>query len=472
MGRRDTDRAKRCLSAGLAPRLQNDSSRRIQVANKRGFYGWKLVGVLSSLDFLNLGFTVYGGTVINSYMLRQIPMSRSTLGLGFTLLNLFVGLPSTLVALSIVKGGVRSTYAIGSALICLGSLFLAFYASQPWHYLLGFGVINGTGICFGDIVPGTTTVTRWFKRYRGRATGLVLSGSGISGFLAAPLFDKLLRANGGNWRVGWEIIAGVAILAGLIAVVFIKERPEDLGQVMDGIPEETKPLASEQAQAPAELITTYAWTPAEAYRTSAYWLIVIGGLAAQFPFFFFTAHWILHLQGVGIPSGDAAFAMGLFTISCIVGRLVGGWLMDTMTARYAFMVGLSCYVVGSFAALRVGPDSLMVAYAAAILYGLGIGWTFTCMTTCVAHFFGPVAFPKLAGMTLLLTSGIASPAGIIGGKIFDVYGSYTRAFELNILVAVIGIVAMAFAILPRPRGVGVAVARAALETSRGSAKIF
>ncbi len=376
------------------------------MAKKPGFYGWKLVAVLSSLDFLNLGLPVYGGTVINSYMLREIPMSRSTLGLGFTLLNLFVGLPATLVAISILKRGIRATYLIGSALICLGSLFLAFFASKPWHFLLGFGVINGIGICFGDIVPGTTAVARWFKRYRGRATGLVLSGSGISGFLAAPFMDRLIRAGGGNWRLGWEIIAAIAIVGGILAAVFIKERPEDLGQIPDGKPEEENPPQSAQSQASREsrqLITRHVWTPSEAYHTRAYWLIVIGGLAAQFPFFFFTAHWILHLQGAGITSSDAAFAMGLFTISCVAGRLIGGWLMDTMTARYAFMIGLCCYVVGSFAALRVGPDSLMIADAAAVLYGMAIGWTFTCMTTCVAHFYGPAAFPKLTGMMLLLT---------------------------------------------------------------------
>jgi MFS family permease len=412
------------------------------------------------MDFLNLGLPFYGGAIINSYMLRDISMSRSTLGLGFTLINLFVGLPSTIVALSILKRGVRTTYVIGSALICFGSLFLALYASKPWHYLVGFGVINGTGVCFGDIIAGTTVVARWFQRYRGRATGLVLSGSGVSGFLAAPLLDKLIRANGGNWRLGWEIVAGAAVVAGIIAVLFVKERPEDLGQVMDGGRAEEKPDQKTQSGA-ADRVTTYEWTPAEAYRTSAFWMIMIGGFAAQFPFFFFTAHWILHLHGAGISSGDAAFAMGLFTVSAIAGRLIGGWLMDTMTARYAFMTGLCCYLVGSFAALRVGPNSLVNAYAAAILHGLAIGWTFICMTTCVAHFFGPAAFPKLAGMTLLLTSGGASPAGIIGGKIFDIYGSYTHAFQLNVLITVIGIIAMAFATLPRPRNTEAAVANAA-----------
>jgi MFS family permease len=428
------------------------------VPNKQKFYGWKLVGALASMDFLNLGFPFYIGAVINPYMLQHIPMSRGTYGFGFTLLNLFVGLPSTLVAISIVKRGIRATYVIGSALVCIGSLFLAFGTSRPWQYLLGFGVINGIGVCFGDIIPGSTAAARWFERYRGRAVGLVLSGSGICGFVMAPLIDKLLRASGGNWHLGWEIVAAGAVLAGIIALVFVKERPEDLGQLPDG---GAKTSTDSQHRAPSALVTKFEWTPSEAYRTSSYWLVVIGGLAAQFPFFLFTAHWLLHLQGAGIPSGDAAFSMGLFTVSCIAGRLIGGWLVDTMAARWAFMIGLCCYLVGSLAAMRVGPSTLLIANAAAVLYGLGIGWTFTCMTTCIAHFYGPSAFPKLAGTLLLLTSGGASPAGWVGGKIFDMYGGYARAWQLNIAITVIGIVAILFATMPHHRTETTAVARAA-----------
>lgn len=428
---------------------------------QQAFYGWTLLAVLFALDFVNMGFPVYGGTVINSYMLRQIPMSRSTLGLGFTFSNLFVGLSATIVAMSILKRGVRKTFAIGSALICAGSLFLAFFASKPWHYLLGYGVIVGVGMGFGTLVPAGTAVTRWFKRYRGRAMGICLGASGIAGFVVAPLLNTMLEASGGNWRVGWQIVAGVAVISGMIALLFVKERPEDLGQVVDGIAETGMDRYSLQSNHPDELITTYSWTPAEAYRTKSYWLIVIAGIACQYPLFFFIAHWILHARGAGIPASDAAWTMSLFAIGGITGRLIGGWLMDTITGRYAFMIGLCLFVIGSFLALKVGPNALGIAFGAAILYGLAFGWTFTCMNTCTAHFFGTAAFPKLNGTMILLTSMLGSPAGFIGGKIFDMYGGYARAFELNALLAIIGIMAMAFATMPTPRNAMVAEAKAA-----------
>jgi MFS family permease len=181
-------------------------------------------------------------------------------------------------------------------------------------------------------------------------------------------------------------------------------------------------------------------------------MILVGAVACQFPFFFFTAHWLLHLKGVGIQPADATLAMGLFTLGTVFGRLLGGWLMDRMIARFAFMLGFCCYFLGSFLAIRVSPDALWIAYSAAILYGIAFGWTFICLNTITGHYYGPAAFPKLSGMLLVIAAVFCSPAGFLGGKVFDTYHSYKLAFELNSLVAAAGVVALFFAKMPVPPG--------------------
>lgn len=422
------------------------SSAASQVTKAQTFYGWKLVAALWVLDFLNMGFPLFGGAVINTYMLKQIAMERSTYGLGFTLLNLFVGLPSILVAAAILKWGIRASFAIGSSLICLGALWLSYFATKPWHYLLGFGVIIATGISFATIVPVSIAVTRWFNRYRGRAMAIPLAASGVAGFLLAPFVNRILAANGGNWRQAWQVVAGIAVASAIFAFLCVKERPEDLGQTVDGAPADA---AARHAASPSRLVTRLLWTPLQAFKTPAYWLIVVGGVACQFPYFFFIPHWILHLRQHGISAADAAWAQGLFTLGGIGGRLIGGWLMDKMPARFAFMSGLSCYFLGSFLAMNVQSTAFALAVTAGILYGTAFGWTFVCMNTITAHYFGPAAFPKVNGMMLLLTGIVGAPAGVIGGRLFDSYGSYAPAFELNILISAIGILALAFAPMPQ-----------------------
>src|SRR5437660_675072 len=274
-------------------------------------------------------------------------MSRSAFGLGFTVLNIFVGIPSIFVGASIVRWGIRKTFGIGSALILAGSLWLSLMTSRPWHYWVGFGILAAMGISFGTIIPAATAVTRWFSRYRGRTMAVTLSASGFAGFFVAPTINRILTGNGGNWRQAWAIVAAV------------------------------------------------------------------------------------------------------------FGRLIGGWLMDAMEGRYAFMLGFCCYFLGSFLAIRVSPEALWIAYTAAILYGTGFGWTFICFNTVTGHYYGPVAFPKVSGMMLLVAAFFCSPAGYLGGKLFDLLQSYKIAFEINSALAAIGIGALFFARMPEPPRVGI-----------------
>jgi len=416
------------------------------VSNKRAFYGWNLVAVLFWLDFINMGFPYYGGSVIiNDFMIHDITMSGSTRGWGFTLLNIFVGVAAVVVAISIVKIGLRATFALGSAIICLGALYLGMFATKPWEYLLTFGVVIGTGISFATLVPAFTAVARWFRKYRGRANGIAVSASGFAG-LAAPLLGKVIRAHGNNWRMGWFIVAGAVVVAGLLALLFVRESPESMGQTVDGIP----PEQQNQATRTDALATKHPWSTSQAYGTVAYWLIAIAGIVSTFPFFLFVAHWTRRLIGVGFNASDAELALGFLTIGTLLGRWLGGLLMDYINARLAFVLGLAVYFVGSYLAIAAMPGGLWMAYLAALLNGAAYGWAFTCVGTMVAHYYGPGAFPKLYGTMTLLVSFCASPAGAVGGWIFDHYKSYTPAFELNAVLAAVGIVAIVFAAMPKP----------------------
>ncbi len=415
------------------------------------FYGWKLIGVLFMLDFLNMGFPFFGGAVINTYMLKQIPMARSTYGLGFSLLNLFIGLPSVLVAAAILRWSARAAFAMGSALICLGALWLSLFASKPWHYLAAYGCVVGTGISFSTIVPVTTVAARWFRRYRGRAMAIALSASGLAGFVGAPLINRILAANGGNWRQAWLVVAGIVVVSGATAGLFVRERPEDLDQAVDGGRQEVGGTSSAvAARFPGEQV----WTPGEVYRTRAYWLVFIGGIGCQFPYFFFVAHWLLHLRHVRVGAAMAAWALGSLTLGGIGGRLIGGILMDKITARYAFMMGLGCYVVGSILAISVSANALPTVFAAAILYGVAFGWTFVCLNAITARYYGQTAYAKLNGMMLLLTGVACFPAGFIGGAVFDRFGDYTAAYVLNMTLAIVGIIALSFATAPERSSTG------------------
>ncbi|HXY79486.1 MAG TPA: MFS transporter, partial [Candidatus Bathyarchaeia archaeon] len=104
----------------------------------------------------------------------------------------------------------------------------------------------------------------------------------------------------------------------------------------------------------------------------------------------------------------------------------------------------------SYLAFTSNADALTLAYVASALQGIAYGWTYSCTNTMVGHYYGRKAYPKLSGMFIFLTSAIASPAGYVGGMIFDRYGSYAKSFELDGVLAAIGIVVILFAAMPAP----------------------
>jgi MFS family permease len=177
-------------------------------------------------------------------------------------------------------------------------------------------------------------------------------------------------------------------------------------------------------------------------------MVFVGSCSCQFPFWFFTAHWILYMKGMGISPSVYAFAMGIFVMGSIFGRLIGGWLMDKISARYAFMLGLCCYFIGSILAMNLTKDTMFMVYAAGVLYGAAFGWSWVCLQTTTGNFFGIKAYPKLNGTILMLSGIICSPAAIIGGKLFDIFKSYHPTFMLNMVVAAVGIIALFFAKMP------------------------
>ncbi len=306
--------------------------------------------------------------------------------------------------------------------------FLSYF--QAMALLGGIWGAGGNGNQFRDYHSGGDSDHQMVQPLSRKDHGGDAVGFGVCGFFQA-----------------WAIVAVVSVLSAMVAFLFVREHPEDLGQMVDGGAAAAPPPKSAAASA---RVTKFSWKPHQAYRTRAYWMILIGAISCQFPFFFFTAHWLLHLKGAGVRPADAAFAMGLFTLGAVFGRLIGGWLMDAMEGRYAFMLGFCCYFLGSFLAIRVSSDALWVAYSAAILYGMGFGWTFISLTTVTGHYYGPVAFPKVSGMMLLLAALFCSPAGYLGGKLFDVFHSYKIAFEINSGLAATGIMALFFAQKPEP----------------------
>jgi MFS family permease len=192
------------------------------------FYGWILLGALWLVFAFNLGFPAYGGPLINSAMAIELKFSRETLGLITSFYIIMSGLPGPLVAMAVNRFGVRRTLFVGSLMNVAGALFMATVANSGAGAYFGFGLVVGGGVCTGAAIASQTAVSRWFLRRRATAMAILYSSGAIAGFFATKFILPWAMAAGGGWRAGWWVIVILSALAGLLALLFVRERPEDM----------------------------------------------------------------------------------------------------------------------------------------------------------------------------------------------------------------------------------------------------
>ncbi len=115
---------------------------------------------------------------------------------------------------------------------------------ELWHWTLIWGFVMPWGFALGGLMPIQSTVAQWFDVYRATAMGAVMTAAGVGGFLAQPLYTKVIELSG--WQVAWLTAAGFALL-GLVAALFLKSTPRS----SDSIPTASTPPPPAPEERPA-----------------------------------------------------------------------------------------------------------------------------------------------------------------------------------------------------------------------------
>ncbi len=196
------------------------------------FYGWRLLGVLSFIYFMSIGIVFYGFAVTLPEIIATFGWSRGQASTGFAITGAALGLSGPLVAAMITRIGTRLTIFAGGFVTASGAL-LTYFTTSLVQFYISAGLLLGLGMAMQTIIPGTQLVSNWFARRRALAIGLFMASGGLGGGLVPPLTAYAIEATG-SWRVIWLAMAAGALFSSFLALVFVKERPADLGQQVDG----------------------------------------------------------------------------------------------------------------------------------------------------------------------------------------------------------------------------------------------
>ena len=407
------------------------------------YYGWKLLGALGTIYFLSIGTVFYGLAVTLPEMTATFGWARSEVGLGFSLATLSMGLSGPLIAWVIAKRGVRFSIILGGFVAAIGAVNMFFTESLFQFYITA--PLLGIGIGLQTIIPGTQLVSNWFKRRRAIAIALFMASGGLGRAIITPLFAWVIETTG-DWRLVWLIMAGGTLLASFLAFLMVRNNPEDMGLVVDGVDgsndsedENSTPYRSKVFQ------TDVDWAVKPAIKTRSFWMLVGCSAMAVMGGTLINSQGLLHLSDIGLDKITAASAIGLIGFLSTGGRLISGALGDYLEPKYMMGLGLLMLVVG-MALLTQATTPLMV-YAFACVFGLGNGLAVVTTPTIMANYFGSQHYASLYAVRGLVTTMLSATVPVTAGYVFDRLHSYNLIFMSYIGLAGL---AMVLVILLKP----------------------
>ena len=393
--------------------------------NRRGLYwGWYVVLGAFLIMGINYGARYSFGVFVKP-MVLEYHWSRSVISAGMSILILAYGIGGIFSGRLVDRIAPRRLITAGSALVAAG-LFLTPFVREPWQFYITYGLFGGFGsACFGAVVCNSS-VGKWFIRKRGMAIGAASIGIGVATMVLAPLAGWVVKVYG--WRVGFLGLGGIVLVVGVgLSQWFMgKTRPEDYGLLPDGGggTERGGDPTSDGGPRPGPSL-------GQVLRDSRFWILASCYSIALMAEMSVMVHQVPYAQDQNIDRIAAASSVGVIGMASVLGRFFFGWLSDRIRdAKYAAAIGLFFMAAGIIVLLKA--DTVTLLFGSALLFGFGYGSMAPMIPYLVADRFGRHILGTAYGMlTFFMTVG-GSIGPIITGYAYDVSGSYTSAWLLNL----------------------------------------
>jgi len=158
-------------------------------------------------------------------------------------------------------------------------------------------------------------------------------------------------------------------------------------------------------------------------------------------------HTVSYAIVCGLPPLTAVTIYSVEGLSGLGGRLLLGLLADRLGAKPVLIAGLliQACAAGSYLFVR-GLDEF---YAVAIVFGLAYGGVMPLYAVLAREYFGPRIMGTVFGAATMVSSLGMALGPLVGGWIFDTYGSYSWLYISSFAIG-LGAAAIALAFPPLP----------------------
>ena len=308
------------------------------------------------------------------------------------------------------RANIRRFMATGIFISAIINLVLGFY-----HLFYVFIILWGLNGWFQSMgaTPCAVAITRWFSdKERGTYYGFWSTSHNLGESLTFILTALIVSAAG--WRLGFEAVGIIGIIASILILRFLYESPEVEGLPPIGIykndhidnPKEPKSISSLQIGL---------------LKNPVIWILALSSSLVYIARYSINSWGIFFLQThKGYTAVEASTIISISSISGIVGTFLSGLISDKFFNGRRNVPVLIFGIINSLSLvifLFSPADHLWIDIVSMVFFGLSIGVQICFLGGLMAIDFAP---KKASGAVL----GIVGIASYIGAGIQDVVSGY------------------------------------------------
>ncbi|MFC1937991.1 MFS transporter [Chloroflexota bacterium] len=390
----------------------------------RIFYGYVIVLLGFCIQMVMWGtFNNFG--VFFSPLLTEYGWARATVSGARSIASLVFSFTGILAGRLGDKIGPRITMTVCGLFLGLGYLLLS-RTHAVWQLYLFYSFMVGVGMSGSNVLP-LSAVARWFVRKRGMMSGIVKVGAG-AGMLAVPILVSWLIATY-SWHSMFVITGSLALVSIVLTAQFLARDPAKKGLLPYGADEQKVKGIDLQASG---------FSLREAIRLRQFWMLCGIFLTVNFCTETVLVHIVPYALDLDISAASAASILATIGGVSIAGRFIMGSAGDRLGNRLTSAICLAILAIGIFW-LQFTRESWML-YLFAVMYGFTHGGFFALISPLVAELFGLISHGVILGIVIFAGTLGGAIGPVLAGYIFDITGSYSRAFLICGTMAVIGLI--------------------------------
>lgn len=419
------------------------STGRVPAKSTPFYYGWVIVALAGfGVFFSGPGQTYSVSVFINSYI-QDFGWSRSLVSGIYSFATLAAGLLLFLIGRLVDRFGQRVMMA-AVGLMLAAACFWNSFVLGPITLFAGFFMLRLFGQGSMTLVPNTL-VPQWFIKKRGRALSIMTIGAFMSSAAFPPINVWMIHTWG--WPVAWRVWGVLLCLLFVpLALIFVRNRPEDMGLLPDHAPPEGVAGAGSQAHDSYEVD----WTLKEATRTRAFWLVLLCVAIPAMVNTGVTFHLVSILGRDSVSPAISALVLSLMSIIGFPMTFFAGYIVDRFKVHrvlaYSFIGQLG------FLILLIFVHSTATAIVFGVIWGLVNGMERITLNVVWPDYFGRKHLGSIKGFatTFIVIGSAFGPLPF--GIAFDLFHGYTQILMAMMIFPIIGFIS-AFISSPPKRNI-------------------